>query len=400
MRIETITLKNFKAFKDVEMKNIPPFCVVVGANGAGKSTLFGVFAFLRNCMIYNVSQALEALGGIEEVRSRGVTDAPIVITLQFRMDIADKSRLVTYHLEIDDLQGRAFVKREFLRYRRDSKGLPYHFLDFERGKGYAIKNEADFSKPDKDLEKEEQVLEADNILAIKGLGQFERFKAASAFRRLIENWHVSDFHISAARGSKEPTGYAEHLSATGDNLQRVAYKIQKDYPELFQKIVEKMKRRVPGIASVKASPQRDKNILLEFVDGAFQDEKDSFIDNYVSDGTLKMFAYLVLLHDPKPHPILCVEEPENQLYPTLLGELAEEFAAYANQGGQVFVSTHSPDLLNAVGLESVYWLEKNSGYTAIHRAADNPQLAAFMKEGDKMGYLWQQGFFNQGNRGA
>ena len=55
-----------------------------------------------------------------------------------------------------------------------------------------------------------------------------------------------------------------------------------------------------------------------------------------------MFAYLVLLHDPSAHPLLCVEEPENQLYPDLLGSLAEEFAADARRGGQVFVSTHSP----------------------------------------------------------
>ena len=65
---------------------------------------------------------------------------------------------------------------------------------------------------------------------------------------------------------------------------------------------------------------------------------DPFIDRYVSDGTMKMFAYLVLLHDPAPHQFLCIEEPENQLYPTLLHELAEEFRDYAQRGGQVFVS--------------------------------------------------------------
>ena len=47
--------------------------------------------------------------------------------------------------------------------------------------------------------------------------------------------------------------------------------------------------------------------------------------SYVSDDTIKMFAYLLLLYDPNPHPLLCVEDPENQLYPKLLWELAEEF---------------------------------------------------------------------------
>jgi predicted ATPase len=113
----------------------------------------------------------------------------------------------------------------------------------------------------------------------------------------------------------------------------------------------------------------------------------------VSDGTIKMLAYLVLLYDPSPHPLLCVEEPENQLYPSLLWDLAEEFRAYARRGGQVFVTTHSPDFLNAAALDEVFWLVKEKGYTSVHRAADDPQLSAYMAEGDQMGYLWKQGLF-------
>ena len=61
----------------------------------------------------------------------------------------------------------------------------------------------------------------------------------------------------------------------------------------------------------------------------------------------------------------------------------------------MFISTHSPDFLNAVELESVFWLAKDteSGVTRVERAKDDEQIAAFMAEGDKMGYLWKQGFF-------
>jgi predicted ATPase len=105
-----------------------------------------------------------------------------------------------------------------------------------------------------------------------------------------------------------------------------------------------------------------------------------------------MFAYLVLLYDPKPHPLLCVEEPENQLYPKLLIELAEEFRDYAYRGGQVFVSTHSPDFLNACKLEEVFWLVKEKGYTTVKRASDDEQIATYVNDGDQLGYLWKQGF--------
>ena len=392
MRIESIRLKNFKAFRDVLLKEIPPFLVVVGANGSGKSTLFDVFGFLHDCLKDNVRQALDKRGRFAEVLSRGCNPAKdtIVVELQYRMEITGKERLVTYSLEIGERKGAPVVLKELLRYKRGRYGSPYHFLSFSNGEGYAITNEEDFSKSDEELDRETQNV-APDTLAIKGLGQFERFKAANAFRKLIENWHVSDFHISAARGRKDAAGETEHLSESGDNLPLVARYLHEQAPEVFQRILATMARRVPGIESVEPRLMDDGYLTLRFQDGSF---KTPFLDRYVSDGTIKMFAYLVLLHDPKPHPLLCVEEPENQLYPQLMSELAEEFRHYATRGGQVFVTTHSPDFLNALELHEVCWLVKQKGCTEIHRAKDNAQIAAYVAEGDQLGYLWKQGFFN------
>lgn len=389
MHIESIRLKNFKSYRNACISGIPSLCVVVGANGTGKSSLFGVFGFLKDCLLFNVRQALQQRGGFREVVSRGAgVDENIEIEIKFRLNIAGVLRLVTYWLVIGEEKGRIVVQREVLRYKRGAYGSPFHFLDFSLGQGYAINNEEEF-RSDEDLEREEQKV-APATLAISGLGQFERFKAANAFRSLIENWHVSDFHISSARGSKDAVGVDDHLSITGDNLQLVARNIYENYPDIFEKIIERMKARVPGVSDVTPKLTEDGRLLLQFRDGSFS---DPFIDRYVSDGTIKMFAYLVLLHDPRPHPLLCVEEPENQLYPTLLWELAEEFRDYAKRGGQVLVSTHSPDFLNALQLDEVFWLVKDKGYTEIKRASEDHQISAYMAEGDQMGYLWKQGFF-------
>ncbi|MBD2116222.1 MULTISPECIES: AAA family ATPase [Microcystis] len=389
MKIVSIKIKNYRMFKNIHIRDIPPFCVIIGANGTGKSTLFDIFGFLRDALKNNIRQALQIRGGYREIITRGQEQEDIEIELQFPMKILDTERLVTYQIIIGQNNNRPVIKREILRYKRGEHGKPFHFLDFQLGQGYAITNEEDFSKPDKELDREEQQLESNDILAIKGLGQFQRFKAATAFRSLIENWHVSDFHISEARGSKE-ISYAEHLSPTGDNIATVAQYIYQQYPEIFQQILEKMKQRVPGISSVEAKETEDGRLILRFQDQAF---KDPFIDRYVSDGTMKMFAYLILLFDPNPHPLLCVEEPENQLYPTLLKELAEEFAHYSYRGGQVFVSSHSPDFLNAVPLASIFWLIKSQGITQIHRATDSEIIKNLVAEGDLPGYLWNQGWF-------
>ncbi len=389
MKIESIRLKNFKAFRDVHLKDIPSFLVVVGANGSGKTTLFDVFGFLHDCLKGTVRQALDKRGRFREVLSRDADTDTILIEIQYRMLITGVERLVTYSLEIGEQDGSPVVQRELLRYKRGRYGSPYHFLNFSAGEGYAVINEEDFNKADEELARETQKL-APDTLAIKGLGQFERFKAANAFRQLIESWHVSDFHINAARGRKEAAGDSEHLSETGDNLPRVAQYLFEQHPETFQRILDTMTRRVPGVKSVKPLLMDDGFLTLRFQDGSF---KTPFLDRYVSDGTVKMFAYLVLLNDPRPHPLLCVEEPENQLYPTLMVELAEEFRLYAQRGGQVLVSTHSPDFLNAVGLDEVCWLVKHDGGTEIRRARDDAQIAAYMTDGDQMGFLWKQGFF-------
>jgi predicted ATPase len=389
MKLESIRLKNFKAFRDAELRSIPRMCVLVGANGTGKSTIFNVFGFLKDALTENVHVALTRLGGsrgFQEARSRG-TEGPIEIELKFRE--SENAPLITYFLAINEEDGAPVVERELLKYRRGSKGQPWHFLDFSRGRGQAVTNEPDQVQDEQQLQREEQLLKSPDTLAVKGLAQFKKFPAAMALGELITNWHISDFHVQRARPEPE-AGHAEHLSTQGENLALVTEYLYKRHRDIFDRITSQLTKRVPGITRVEAKTTEEGRVLLRFQDGSFV---DPFLARHVSDGTIKMLAYLILLYDPRPHPLLCIEEPENQLYPRLLMELAEEFRDYARRGGQVFISTHSPDFLNACRLEEVFWLVKESGYTTVRRAADDEQVAAYMNDGDQMGYLWKQGFF-------
>jgi predicted ATPase len=59
----------------------------------------------------------------------------------------------------------------------------------------------------------------------------------------------------------------------------------------------------------------------------------------------------------------------------------------------VFVSTHSPEFLNATRLDEIYWLVKRNGFTTISRASENELLKNLVTEGDLPGALWRQGLF-------
>ena len=386
MQIEQIEIKNYRVFRDVKLTKLRPLTVVVGANGSGKSTLFDVFSFLKEALAGNVASAVARRGGYRELVSRG-QQGPVGITVKFR---ESSGRLATYILHVTSEQGRVVVDREVLRYRRGrGAGRPWHFVDFSRGSGTAITNESVYGEEGAEEQREEFKLDEPSILAIKGLGQFREFRVVSEFRSLIENWHISNFHIADVRPSAEE-GYAEHVSTRGDNVAQVAHFLYERHRDQFDRVLDAMRARVPGVTNVEAMPTQDGRLVLRFRDGSFE---DPFIARYVSDGTIKMFSYLVLLHDPKPHPLLAIEEPEHQLYPSLLGELIEEFRDYGRRGGQVFVSTHSPDFLSGADLTEIYWLTKDGGFSKVRRASDSELLRGLIAEGDSPSELWRQRMF-------
>lgn len=385
MQIESIKIHNYKVLKDVEVKDISNMAVFLGKNGVGKTTFFDVFGFLHDCLIGNVKTALARRGGFTEVISRN-QEGTIDFEIKFRAN--ETEPLITYQLSIG-LNERKFpvVSSEILKFRRGSKGQPWKVLDFKNGEGIAIEGVLNTNEDVTNAIRKSQKLDSPDILAIKGLGQFKEFEAVATFRRLIEDWYVADFKVDAARERNESV-YGDDLTRTGDNLSIVTKYIYDNYPENFQKIIKSMKERIPGVDDIQAKETDDGYIVLKFQNGEF---KNPFSAKFVSDGTIKMFTYLVLLNSPMKHALLCVEEPENQLYPELLEELAEEFRLYALNGGQVFISTHSPDFLNAIDANEIFYFEKKNGFTQIKKATENEVFMNCIGQGDLPGSLWKQG---------
>lgn len=397
MKIESIKIENFKVFKKTDINKLPNMVVLLGTNGSGKSTFFDVFGFLCDSLQNNITIALNKRGGFQEVISRGcnINKDLIKFEIKFRNQQLENehSPLITYSIEIGFKQGKAYIDREILKYRRGQRtGKPWHFLDFTKGEGYAITNEDQYGQKGVEEQRVAQKVTSPDILAIKGLGQFEGFKAISAFRSLLEKWYVSNFSIESGRNISD-TGISNHLSVTGDNLAQVTKNMYDYHRELFEQILKKLPQRIPGINQVEAKETEDGRIILKFQDQNF---KDPFVARYVSDGTIKMFAYMILLHDPEPHPLLCIEEPENFLHPDLLLQLCEEIREYSERGGQVFVSSHSPDFVNGLKIDELFFLVKEGGYTTIKSAVEDEMVKELSKEND-LGWLWRNNYIKGAN---
>jgi predicted ATPase len=171
--------------------------------------------------------------------------------------------------------------------------------------------------------------------------------------------------------------------------------MEREYPKRFRTILDRIAEKIPGVRKIDTEKTPDGRLLLRFNDRGFE---DPFYAQQMSDGTLKIFAYLLLLEDPTPPPFLCVEEPENGLYHKLLESLALEFRDHASNqrlGSQVFVTTHQPYFVDALSPDEVWVLEKGEdGFSLIRRASDDPTVVNMVNEGLPLGGLWYSDYLD------
>ena len=345
--LEGFRVRNFGVLKDVTLgrlwdrrkeEALTPMTAVIGKNGVGKSALFDAFGFLADALNFNnVEEACDARGrgGFEKIQTQGATE-PIEFDVYYREH--GNARPITYQIAIAaDEFGRPYVLQECLRQRRkgQKRGQPFSFLMLNNGNGIAWKGEQVGLQIDKktedldffelfmtELEKKEsgetESIELDDSrkLGIATLGALKQHPRISAFRRFIEGWYLSYFTPDAAR-SLPIAGPQEHLNLHGDNLGNVVQFMEREHPHRFHLILKKIADKIPGIDQIDTEKTSDGRLLIRFNDKGFQ---DPFYAQQMSDGTLKVFAYLLMLEDPTPPPFICIEEPENGLYHKTLGD--------------------------------------------------------------------------------
>ena len=424
-RIEGIRIRNYRVLRDItlgKLWNAPgtqplsPLTAVIGKNGVGKSSLFDAFGFLADCLKLGVEEACDARGrgGFDRLRSQGST-TPIEFEVYYRQD--SKARPITFEFAIDkDNSGRPYVTRERLRQRRrgQTRGWPFSFLMLNEGEGVAWTGQMQGWQIDEDgrleldlssllskLEDEEGAhreiieLEDKRKLGIATLGALKQHPRIAAFRQFIEGWYLSYFTPDAARGLPM-AGPQRHLNVHGDNLGNVVQFMEREHRDRFDRILRRIAARVPGINRIDTERSPDGRLLLRFNDRGFE---DPFYAQQVSDGTLKVFAYLLMLEDPQPPPFICIEEPENGLYHKLLELLAEEFRRHTTgrkNAPQVFVTTHQPYFVDALKPEETWVLEKAvDGFATISRASDDAVVQAMVEEGLQLGGLWYSDYLDQ-----
>jgi predicted ATPase len=394
--IEGFRVRNYRVLRDVTLGRLVhggegdplfPLTAVIGKNGSGKTTLFDAFGFLADCLAFGVEAACdkEQRGGFERMRSQGVQE-PIRFEVGYRE--TPDTPPISYNLSIDiDRTGRPFAASEVFGPQWTTVDIePLPFMRLLRGVGLVATG---------DSEEVTHVSLADiRQLGVATFGALRDHPRIARFRDFLKGWYLSYFTPDAAR-TLPTAGPQRHLNTRGDNIGNVVQFMERDNKERFQSILRRIAERVPGLEKIETIITEDNRLLLRFNEKGFA---DPFFAQQMSDGTLKLFAYMLLLEDPEPPSLICIEEPENGLYPKLLEVLTQEFRAHAtgaNNAPQIIVTTHQPYFVDGLSPEEVRILEKGAdGFSTIRRASDIELVRNMVAEGLPLGGLWYSDYLD------
>jgi predicted ATPase len=380
--IQRLHIQNYRVLRDVQFRDLTPLTVLLGPNGSGKSTVFDVFAFLHDAFTTNLRAAWDRRNRIHELRSRG-ENGPITIEIAYRQAVGE--RLVTYRLRLDENSSPVVVE-EVLRWSTaPGSGAPRDILSFRRGEGRLYDEARGVSTDEK--------LDSSDLLAVSTLGGLARYPQVSHLRRFISGWYLS-YLGGGTKGTVPEAGPQARLSETGDNLPNVVQYLTEQHPGRLAEILRVLAERVPQLERVDTELLADGRLLLRFKDAPFD---EPVLAKYVSDRTLKLLAYLTVLYDPVPPPIVGIEEPENFLHPRLLHVLAEEARGAAGRS-QLLVTTHSPYFVDALRPKELWVLYRDDdGFARTVRASDMKRVVAQTYAGGLLGNLWMEGYFEAGD---
>ena len=380
-RITGLKVSNYRALRDVELADLTPLTALLGPNGSGKSTLLDVVEFVHDAVTDGLPDAWRGRGGAAEVRSFG-SSGLVEIELTCALDATGEYR---YRLALDEDRRSAVTRDETLVWKDAGQDVETPLLDFHDGNGIVYEQE--------DGTPSVEQLRSAEILAVSTFGQLKRHPRILAFQQFVAGVRSSRVELALIHMGAEDSG-RQSLTPTAHNLAGVVEYLLEEHPDTFAAILTSLRQYVPNLADVNVQRLPSGQLTLRIKDDAF--DRTSQQSN-VSDGTLKLLAYLIALRAPERDSVLTVEEPENHLHPRLLQLLAEDAGA-ATEHGQVLIATHSPYFVNALRPEQVWMTYRGTdGYTRVHRAADLRSLVAMYEAGGLLGSLWTEGYFDMGD---
>ena len=332
MIISKIELFNWKNFHRCEV-GVQERCFVVGANAAGKSNFIDALRFLRDVAKQGggLQTAVRVRGGITKIRCLAAREQSNV-KLAIELSESD-SRELCWHYELN-------FKHTGGGIRENQVKIVSEKVFSGREQRYVLDRSAETLGEDEETLKY-TYLEQPN--ANKDFRVIQQFLQNVEYLNVVPQM-VRESASSSYSGDKEDyygRNFLKRLALLNDNTRR----------SYFRKINEFLKLAVPQLEELSfvkdeiGVPHLEARYVHWRTRGSKQQEMQ------FSDGTLRLIGFLFALIDS--NGVLLLEEPEINLHPGIVAQFPEFIAKIqrVKKGGrQVFITTHSYDILSNEGI--------------------------------------------------
>ena len=333
MSIELVSanIKNFRSLGDLTL-NFKDLTILVGCNSSGKSNSLQALSILSSLLKSGSPPRVKFMQRF--LRFGGNKD------ITFSITVKEAKKTAEYTVSVSLEEGK-------LSYSREELVIGKHkVIEAKNGEGTVL--------DEKGKNPQRYQSKAGN-LALKSAGDFGDRPFTGRLAEFIISWDFYDLDPDLMRGSPmfviddnivRNRENIPSLGSTGREIPDVLQYWAENDREKFQLVSQELEDCL-GI-SLKLGDEEEEEKTIKVL------EKDSLeipLSN-MSDGTLRIMAYYVLLHQDQLPTLIGIEEPERNLHPGLLREVAS-VVKRLSQKTQVIITTHSSQLLDCFNLEEI-----------------------------------------------
>ena len=336
--VQRVRVQNYKSIEQCDVA-LGQLTVLVGRNGSGKSNFLDAMQFVKDAIEQSPDQAIKSRGGINAVR-RLSTGRPRNFSVMVSLNLSD-GRSADYGFEIEPWALSSFSIKWEKVVIRDRSG---HANTGYRREGSALVEEQDGTLPPMQATQAMPPVSDDRLYLPNAAG-------LPAFRPVYDALRSMEFYRlnPEAMTDLQSPDAGELLRSDGSNIASVIARLSADKPLVKARIQDYLGLIVPGIVDVERVPLGPKEALQfrQQVDGATYPWK--FFGGSMSEGTLRalgtLVAVLQLADSEVPVNFVGIEEPETALHPAAASVLIDAMRE-ASSHTQIFITSHSPDLLD------------------------------------------------------
>lgn len=405
MKLEKLTLKNFKSIKNAEI-SLTNKSIIIGANASGKSNLISALKFINYILLYGIDDAVSLLGGFDNlINLNSLKNETIDINFSFLLEndnwyrSFNKSYIIRpsklgYNLSLgrkgnnqfkvisDEMiitfaLGESKNKKKFLKDNDTQLGA--FTIKFAKN-GRTVKSdiiENNTPLTDREIENERSInfykiiiKEDKKELILNSI----RYFLPPIYINNNELFKIYDFDPKLLKTPSQITS-KHNLEEDGANIGVVLERLLRDKTNK-KTLLNLLTTSLPNINRIEIKKNIDKSVAYQMIE---KFSNKPLYSQFLSDGTVSMLALVIALYFNEDENIIILEEPERNLHPQVIRKLVEMINE-VSRDKQIIITTHNSEIIKNSSLDELICMRRNNnGESQIYRPQDKPMILSFLK---------------------